>query len=383
MSPPALFPSSIESITLHVTKGTPPNEVTYTENIPYASMGENIFAIKNQQLIDGFSNKPAGTKYSYYVTTNFVPGSFPSSDVLKTPTVSGYTVKTIPACTISEYTFSRISNWTVDPSTIEEWTILISNVLSTNSDSPLNFESSDNSLLTIDSDGKINILGDGITVMTVSQPGNSEYEAISTQATVVVQSTSVTFVPLVLESNGVTIRYTGSPITQSTLPRPHFINADIRRRGTPEWFAVVDDRHRQAIANYARVTDTTTFRSNPLDPNSLVPFNNIVTTNMRNMSSMFANADTFNYPIESWDTSRVTDMSFMFNNARMFNQPIGIWNTGNVVFMFAMFAGAQRFNQNISSWNLDRVFIFFAFRSGSALANNNNYTPQRIINAGQ
>jgi surface protein len=365
--PPPLLPPPIQSITLHVTKGTPPNQTTYTETIPYAFNGENSFAITNQQLIEDFSNKPAGTKYSYYVTTNFVPGTFTTGDVLTTPTVSNYTVKAIPTCTISEYTFNRAG------------ILSVSHLFSTNSNAPLNFESSDDSLLTIDAMGQINTTSsDGYLNVKITQLSNSEYEGITVKATAIIQSSTITIVPLVLESNRVTISYSGGRIP-NTQPTPLFYYADIRRRGTPEWFAVVDDRHRPAIMDYARTLQSDFFT--PGGQSSPVPFDNIVTTLMRNMNSMFDNATTFNHPIESWDTSRVTDMNFMFNNALVFNQPIRTWNISNVVFMLAMFNNARRFNQNISSWNLDRIFIVFAFRSGSALINDN--TPRRIINAGQ
>ena len=52
--------------------------------------------------------------------------------------------------------------------------------------------------------------------------------------------------------------------------------------------------------------------SDPDDPQhvpQLVPFNNIVTSLMTNMSDLFYNAGTFNQDISSWDTAIVTNMS--------------------------------------------------------------------------
>ena len=54
------------------------------------------------------------------------------------------------------------------------------------------------------------------------------------------------------------------------------------------------------------------------------------TSNVRDMSKMFASAIVFNNDISTWNVSRVTDMSSMFNNAFAFNQDISGWNVSNV-----------------------------------------------------
>jgi surface protein len=43
------------------------------------------------------------------------------------------------------------------------------------------------------------------------------------------------------------------------------------------------------------------------------------------MESMFCDADAFNQPLSSWNTSAVTDMEKMFWGAEAFAQPIGSW----------------------------------------------------------
>ena len=60
-------------------------------------------------------------------------------------------------------------------------------------------------------------------------------------------------------------------------------------------------------------------------------------------------------PITSWDTSQVTDMSSLFASRSDFNANIGSWNTGAVKTMTYMFAGANTFNQDIGSWNTTAV----------------------------
>jgi len=79
------------------------------------------------------------------------------------------------------------------------------------------------------------------------------------------------------------------------------------------------------------------------------------TSNVTDMSYMFANSSKFNQDIGDWDTSSVTDMAAMFWGTSRFNQDIGNWNTAAVTDMFGMFQGATAFNQDIGSWNTAAV----------------------------
>jgi surface protein len=193
------------------------------------------------------------------------------------------------------------------------------------------------------------------------------------------------------------IQYIGLASTVTTTPK--FIQANLR--GTTEWFAVVNQSMKTAISNYASGTDGP-FRRDSADPATVVTWNNIVTTLMTDMDSLFRDNSTFNQPIGSWDTSNVTDMDSVFYQAQAFNQNIGSWNTANVTtmsFMFyakafnqnisswdiakvvsmsGMFFNAVAFNQNISNWNLNLHpnVLFFSFRAGSGLSTDN--TPLRF-----
>jgi surface protein len=132
---------------------------------------------------------------------------------------------------------------------------------------------------------------------------------------------------------------------------PTFIQAN--PRGPLEWFAVVDNRSRAEITNYSRAADNSTFR--PPGQTFLVPFNNIVTTLMTDMSNLFFNSPIFNHIIGQWDTRRVTTMSGMFMGATNFNQDLNFWNTSQVTDMSSMFDGASSFNGIIDNWNTENV----------------------------
>lgn len=154
--------------------------------------------------------------------------------------------------------------------------------------------------------------------------------------------------PLSLLSNGVTIEYTGLS-TDVSDSSARFIQADPRGTGM-EWFAVVKQGMKTFIRNYS-LSSEWAGSFTPPGESSPVPFNNIVTTLMTDMSSMFYNADAFNQPIGSWDTSSVTDMQTMFYQANAFNQPINSWDTSKVTNMPYMFGYATVFNQPLNSWN--------------------------------
>jgi surface protein len=164
---------------------------------------------------------------------------------------------------------------------------------------------------------------------------------------------------IILDSVSGTIKYTGPSITSF----PTFIYINPRNTGY-EWFAVVNNSLKTNITYYARgiaSNGSSTFVPTGQTPpeTTAVPFNNIVTTLMTDMSNMFFSTSVFNQPINSWDTSRVISMNDMFNRASVFNQNIGSWNTSVVTNMSLMFTSALVFNNGgsptISNWNTTNV----------------------------
>ena len=80
-----------------------------------------------------------------------------------------------------------------------------------------------------------------------------------------------------------------------------------------EWFAVVNNTSKPQIKNYASTNGTSS--SYFTTSCQLLPFNNIVTTLMTDMSDTFYDVNGFNQDIGSWNTSRVTTMERMFDVA--------------------------------------------------------------------
>ena len=84
-------------------------------------------------------------------------------------------------------------------------------------------------------------------------------------------------------------------------------------------------------------------------------FNDIDTSDIESMESLFNDNKTFNGNITGWNVPSVTDMNNMFYFASSFNQPIGNWDVSSVIDMSCMFWGASSFNQDISKWKFPNV----------------------------
>ena len=153
---------------------------------------------------------------------------------------------------------------------------------------------------------------------------------------------------IVLDANGITLKYTGT-----TVPSPYFIQAS--PRGTLEWFAIVNNSTKGNITNYAKNIQSGIDYFTPTGSTTPIPFNNIVTTLVTDMTNIFYQATAFNQPIGSWEVSNVTTMYRMFGQASNFNQLIGSWNVSNLMDMTLMFYEATAFNQPIGSWNVSNV----------------------------
>lgn len=105
--------------------------------------------------------------------------------------------------------------------------------------------------------------------------------------------------------------------------------------------------------------------------NNRVKLGNIDTSKITDMSALFMESKRSDFSgIESWDVSNVKDMSSMFQDAENFNKNIGSWNVSNVENMNIMFYHASNFNQDISSWHISHYLNTLNMFNDSPLENN-------------
>ena len=86
-------------------------------------------------------------------------------------------------------------------------------------------------------------------------------------------------------------------------------------------------------------------------------FNDIDTSDIKDMESLFQFNETFNGDITGWNVSSVISMDGMFWGAKSFNQPIGNWDVSSVRVMGSMFSHATSFNQPIGNWSFQKLQI--------------------------
>jgi surface protein len=328
-------------------------------------MNGNSFPITVPEILTAFNTHPPGTSFTPSIVTTHIQGSFPTGDIITyngtnfiprqiTPTLS---LATLPSNLTTGSTFS------------------LAELVTKSGTGVLAYSSSHPSVATVNSStGLVTLVSIGTTTITVNLSASSD--GVYAAATLT-REIEVTGPPLTLAANGVTIKYTGTEFTSN----PLFIQAN--PRGTlstpqtpqPEWFAVVPSHQYWRITSYA-TNDVETGISyfTPPGQSNPVPFNNIVTTLLTNMSDLFNNATTFNEDISSWDTSNVKNMGNMFSNAIAFNKPLNSWDTALVGNMVAMFYNAEKFNQNIGSWDTS-IVTTMEYMFQEAIAFNNGGSP--------
>ena len=404
------FPSPITALKLRVSTGTAPNVQTFEQPISSASMNGNSFQIMpNTVVFNAFNNNPAGTIFTPSVVASY--GSDQSGNglsVVSTPSVLSNFIARKITPTLS---LANLPNKlpTDSPFSLSEF-------VTKSGTGVLTFSSSNTLVAEVNSSGLVTLKGvEGTTSITVSLAASLDglYAAASVSKQLVVALPS----PITRAANGVTIQYTGTAQAvinafNSSPPSPLFIQADPRNTGTLEWFAVVNNSSNAQIKSYANSTNSAVSAYfTPPEQSDPVPFNNIVTTLMTDMTQLFYNVRTFNQNISSWDTSSVTNMNFifayafafnkdinswdtskvtsmdrMFTFATGFNQPLNSWITSKVTNMFGMFQNASKFNQNLSGWNValttERPSLNrtdFATGSPLALPENTGKLPQFVV----
>ena len=341
---PIPFSSLFRSLTLNVTTGTAPNQVTHTQEITSVFQGNNSVPITNANILAAFNSQPEGTIFNPSIVATYAPGTFQTGDVLSTPST--------PANFVPRQITPTFSVADIPEKTTADEPFSVADLVTKTGTGVVSYSSSAPSVATVNlSSGLVTIAGAGETNITFSLAASAD--GVYKAATPITRTlTVIPSVPVVLDANNVTIKYVGNPSyvpTSSAL----FIQANPHGTGD-EWFAVVKDGMKLAITYYAQGTSNTPFVRIPGDNSTLIPFNNIVTTLMTDMSSMFAGATTFNYDISEWDVSNVTNMSNMFYNATVFNQALNSWDVSAVTNMNSMFSSTP-FNQALNLWNVSAV----------------------------
>lgn len=86
---------------------------------------------------------------------------------------------------------------------------------------------------------------------------------------------------------------------------------------------------------------------------------------INDMGALFAQCDVFNLDISSWNVHKVEDMSGMFLGCDIFDQNIGGWDVSAVKDMGSMFGETLAFNQDIGNWDTSNVIVMeWMFASG-------------------
>ena len=68
------------------------------------------------------------------------------------------------------------------------------------------------------------------------------------------------------------------------------------------------------------------------------------------MQFMFQQANSFNQPLASWETSNVSNMNRMFWANTAFNRDLSNWNIAKVTDFGSMFQGASAFDRGLCAW---------------------------------
>lgn len=94
-----------------------------------------------------------------------------------------------------------------------------------------------------------------------------------------------------------------------------------------------------------------------------------IPTGVTNLNNALYGCSSFNWPINSWNTSRITSMTYTLGNCSIFNQDLNMWDTRNVTNFNNCFSNASRFNKPLSSWNVGKSSNFGSMFYGCSAFN--------------
>jgi hypothetical protein len=152
------FPPPIAALKLSVSNSASPNAQSFEQNITSVTYGITRVQITNSDLLDAFNNLPAGTKFTPSIITIYNPSTFPSGDVLSTPSDLYF----VPRKIIPTLSLADIPN---KLTTDLPFSLSASSV----STGVLAYQSSAIGVATVSSSGNVTIVGAGTTTITVNQ----------------------------------------------------------------------------------------------------------------------------------------------------------------------------------------------------------------------
>ena len=105
--------------------------------------------------------------------------------------------------------------------------------------------------------------------------------------------------------------------------------------------------------NTSRVTDMSGLFNEDIALAEIQGLDGFATQSVKDMSWMFCRCTNLaNVPFSDWATSEVTDMTYMFADSGIVSAPFAEWNTGGVTAMEGMFSGCNKLsNIDASGWN--------------------------------
>ena len=103
------------------------------------------------------------------------------------------------------------------------------------------------------------------------------------------------------------------------------------------------------------------------DKSKLLSVSNLGSVGWKNLKSAFNGCDNLT-TVAGGDTSEVTDMSRMFANSPNVQPETGDWDVSNVTTMYRMFAGAKKANPDVRNWDVSSVTNMSAMFSSTSKA---------------
>ena len=168
---PIPFSSSFRSLTLSVTTGTAPNQVTHTQPITSVFQGNNSVPITDAGILTAFNSQAMGTSFTPSIVTEFGSDSNGNAfTTVSTPSVASFIPKVISLGNIPS------KNTNNAPFSL---TSLINSV----STGALSYSSSVTSVATVNSSGQVTPVGAGTTTITINQAATANHIAGSASAT--------------------------------------------------------------------------------------------------------------------------------------------------------------------------------------------------------